>query len=162
DNSLTAAMVVGIGADYAIYLIFRLREELKRHTDEADAVRATLRTAGKASLFVASAVTGGYAVLALSIGFYPHIWMAILICVPMLVSVFSTLILVPSLLLVPRPAFVFAQHPRRAPASAAAALAIAAAIGATAPTGRATAQVPASADGITGIMTKNFMVSRVA
>jgi len=157
DNSLTAAMVVGIGADYAIYLIFRLREELARQPNEMDAVRATLRTAGKATLFVASAVTGGYAVLALSVGFYPHIWMAILIGAAMIVSCFATLILIPALLLVTRPRFVFAR-PRHA-VVASAAVALFAVAGTLVPGQSAAAQTAAS--DLTAIMTQNFMVSRV-
>jgi predicted RND superfamily exporter protein len=64
----------------------RLREELRRQPDERAANRTTLATAGKATLFVASAVAGGYGVLAFSYGFYLHLWMAILISAAMIVS----------------------------------------------------------------------------
>ena len=159
DNSLTAAMVVGVGADYAIYLIFRLREELARTQDETEAVRTTLRTAGKATLFVASAVAGGYSVLAFSFGFYPHLWMAILIGAAMVVSCFATLTLLPSLLLLTRPAFVFrtAGRPLTAPSLPAIALAALAGSAAFAPSLRAQAPTP---DPV-AIMTRNFMVNRV-
>lgn len=101
-------MVVGIGADYAIYLIFRLREELARPgVSEAEAFREALRTAGKACLFVAAAVIGGYGVLYFSFGFYVHTWLATLIGASMLVSVFVTLTLVPALILTFRPRFIF-------------------------------------------------------
>jgi len=107
-NALSATMVVGIGADYAIYLIFRLREELARPgVSEAEAFREALRTAGKACLFVAAAVIGGYGVLYFSFGFYVHTWLATLIGASMLVSVFVTLTLVPALILTFRPKFVF-------------------------------------------------------
>ncbi len=106
-NSLTSAMVVGIGADYAIYLIYRLREELAAGATETTAIHNALNTAGKASLFVASAVAGGYSVLLFSFGFYIHIWMAILIGCAMLVSVFAALILIPALILSFRPRFIF-------------------------------------------------------
>lgn len=106
-NALTSAMVVGIGADYAIYFIFRLREELAKTPDEAAAVRATLATAGKATLFVAAAVAGGYGVLALSVGFYLHIWMAILIGTAMVTSSVAALTVLPALILAVRPRFVF-------------------------------------------------------
>ena len=39
STSLISAMAVGIGADYAIYLIYRLREELMTGADEITAVR---------------------------------------------------------------------------------------------------------------------------
>lgn len=106
-NSLSSAMAVGIGADYAIYLIYRLREELAKGMDESDAVRLVLNTAGKACLFVAIAISVGYGVLLFSFGFYMHIWLAILIATAMMVSVFAALFLIPSLMLTFRPDFVF-------------------------------------------------------
>lgn len=109
-TSVISAMAVGIGADYAIYLIYRLREELGRGLDEATAVRAALTTAGKATLFVASAVAGGYGVLLLSWGFYIHIWFGILTATAMLISSLSALILLPSLILTFRPRFIFKEH----------------------------------------------------
>ncbi|MDD2719772.1 MAG: outer membrane lipoprotein-sorting protein [Gallionella sp.] len=106
-TSLTSAMAVGIGADYAIYLIYRLREELAQGHEENVAIRKVLTSAGKASLFVASAVAAGYGVLLFSFGFYIHIWMAILISMAMLVSAFAALLLIPSLILTFRPNFIF-------------------------------------------------------
>ncbi len=106
-TSLTSAMAVGIGADYAIYLIFRLREELANGYDDVTATRRVLSSAGKATLFVATAVAAGYGVLLLSFGFYIHMWMAILIAVAMMVSAFAALLLIPSLILSFRPQFIF-------------------------------------------------------
>ncbi|HKO50230.1 MAG TPA: MMPL family transporter, partial [Polyangiaceae bacterium] len=109
-TAITTAMGVGIGADYAIYFIFRLREELAKNGDEASAFRKVFASAGKAVLFVASAVAGGYGVLVLSLGFYMHIWMGILIAAAMLVSAFAALTVLPSLLLALRPTFVFGNR----------------------------------------------------
>lgn len=111
-TAVLSAMAVGIGADYAVYMLYRLREELARGPDEASAVRATLATAGKACLFVASAVAGGYGVLLLSWGFYVHMWFAILIATAMLVSCLSALFLLPSLVLSLRPRFIFGRLDR--------------------------------------------------
>ena len=156
DNSLTAAMVVGIGADYAIYLMFRLREELGRGADEAAAIHTTLRTAGKATLFVASAVAGGYGVLLFSFGFLEHIWMAILICSAMMVSCFATLILLPALLLSTRPAFLFARVWRLVPSAAALAIVAVAGLATAAPLRAQNSQAD-----VTRLMTANYMVSRI-
>ena len=106
-NSLSSAMAVGIGADYAIYLIFRLREELRNGLSEAEAVRKVLATAGKACLFVATAIAVGYGVLLFSIGFNVHKWLATLIGTSMMVSVFAALFLIPTLVLTFRPDFVY-------------------------------------------------------
>ena len=108
-TSVISAMAVGLGADYAIYLVYRLREELRQGRDEAVAVRVALTTAGKATLFVASAVAGGYGLLALSWGFNIHIWFAILIVSAMLTSCLAALTLLPSLILTFRPRFIFRE-----------------------------------------------------
>jgi len=159
-NSLTSAMVIGIGADYAIYLIFRLREEFARTKDETEAVRTALRTAGKATLFVASAVAGGYGVLLFSFGFYQHVWMAILIGAAMFVSCFATLTVVPAVLLMTRPAFVFrpAQLMMAQASLPLVVLLVLGAAGLRPPT--LSAQTPAP-DAVE-IMRRNFMVNRVS
>lgn len=112
-TSVISAMAVGIGADYAIYLIYRLREELARDADETRAFRVALTTAGKATLFVASAIAGGYAVLLLSWGFYIHIWFGFLTATAMIVSALAALILLPSLILTFRPRFIFGKARER-------------------------------------------------
>lgn len=106
-NSLISAMAVGIGADYAIYILYRLREQIRTGQDAINAVHTTLATAGKASLFVATAVAGGYGVLALSFGYNVHLWLSMFIVVAMLVSVLAALTLVPALALMFRPRFIF-------------------------------------------------------
>ena len=97
-NSVSAAMGIGIGADYAIYLLYRLREELATGGDFEDALRRTMRSAGKAVVYVATAVAGGYAVLLLSFDFYVHIWFGVLIVLSMIVSAITALLLIPTLL----------------------------------------------------------------
>jgi hypothetical protein len=102
-----AALAVGIGADYAIYLTWRLREELKGGADEAAAIAATFASAGKAVLFVATAVAGGYAVLMASLGFNIHLWLGLLTSVSMVTAALSTLTLYAALLLTVRPSVIF-------------------------------------------------------
>ena len=97
-NSVSSAMAIGIGADYAIYLLYRIREELSKTRDVDTALFETMKTAGKAVFFVASAISVGYAVLMLSFNFYVHIWFGLLIVLSMLVSAVSALILIPALI----------------------------------------------------------------
>lgn len=156
-TSLTSAMAVGIGADYAIYLIYRLREELAHNTDEGTAVRHVLSTAGEAILFVAVAVAAGYGVLLLSFGFNIHAWLAILIAAAMMVSALSALLLIPSLILTFRPRFMFeraAAKPGMMPA-AAAMLAVAVGLGAQSP------QAEAAEPDLNTIMASNALSSKV-
>jgi uncharacterized protein len=97
-NSVSSAMGIGIGADYAIYLLYRLREEMQEKGDFEAALRSTMRSAGKAVVYVATAVAGGYSVLLLSFHFYVHIWFGLLIVMSMIVSATTALFLIPTLL----------------------------------------------------------------
>src|SRR5439155_383698 len=65
-TSMISAMAVGIGADYAVYFLFRLREELAGGADLDAALGRALTTSGKAVLFVSTAIAVGYATLCLS------------------------------------------------------------------------------------------------
>ncbi len=105
-NSVSSAMAIGIGADYAIYLLYRIREELGKTKDVDTALAATMKTAGKAVFFVASAISVGYAVLMLSFNFYVHIWFGMLIVLSMIVSAVSALILIPALIKLHTPRFL--------------------------------------------------------
>jgi hypothetical protein len=106
-TATVAALAVGVGADYAIYFTYRLREELRAGEGLEVAVRRTYATAGKAVLYVATAVAGGYGVLMFDYGFKVHLWLGIMISVAMLVSALTALTLYPALLLSLKPRFVF-------------------------------------------------------
>src|SRR6202162_3878276 len=97
-TSVIMAMTVGIGTDYAIYLIYRIREEIRRGQTIDAAFQTSLTTAGKAILFVAIAVAVGYGVLLLSFGFYIHIWFGLLTASAMLFSSMAALTLLPALI----------------------------------------------------------------
>ncbi|HEY5600276.1 MAG TPA: MMPL family transporter, partial [Candidatus Manganitrophaceae bacterium] len=99
------AMAVGIGADYEIYLIFRLREEFRKRKNIEEAITVTLRTSGKAIIFVALAVSAGYALLAFT-GYYLHME-GILVPLAMLTSCLGALAILPALVVLFKPDFVF-------------------------------------------------------
>ncbi len=103
------AMAAGIGADYAIYFLYRLREERARLPTDAAAVGATLRTSGRAVLFVAASIGGGFAVMAFS----KYLGMRLfgtLMPIAMAVSCLAALSLMPVLVLRTRPVFVFGSE----------------------------------------------------
>jgi hypothetical protein len=98
------AMGVSLGADFAIYLLFRLREEMRSRSLE-EALRETLATSGRAIFFVASAIAAGYATLFLSdfalwrqLGGYVALMMA--------TSALATVTVLPALVLLARPRFL--------------------------------------------------------
>lgn len=157
NNSITAAMAVGIGADYVIYLLFRLREEHAGDGSSAEAMQRTLTTAGSAIVFVAGSVAAGYSVLMFSYGFWTHIWMGILICTAMITSAVAAITLVPVLVLWLRPAFIF-KTKRASLAPMLSALVLAAfVVGTTVHDARAEAS-----PSVEQIMQLNFNIDRVA
>lgn len=107
-TSTVSAMAVGVGADYAIYLIYRLREEMRALGDPDKALRVTLATAGKAVSYVALAVGLGYSILIFT-GFVFHTRMGFLVAVSMGVSCLAAIALLPTMLFMTRPRFVFAN-----------------------------------------------------
>ncbi|MBB1087929.1 outer membrane lipoprotein-sorting protein [Lysobacter sp. SG-8] len=153
-NSLISAMAVGIGADYAIYLIHRTREYALQGIALEDAINRAIRTAGKACLFVATAVAGGYAVLFLSHDYNVHMWLATFIVLAMVASVLTALVLIPAALLVLRPAFLVRD---RSGDRGAVLLVIAAAIGFL-----AYSQLAWAGDDARAIMERNADVMRFA
>ena len=139
-----SAMAVGFGADYSIYLLYRLREEVKGHDVAADvaagfslrsmtaqakacdyslrsmtaqakacdyslrsnvAMEKTLLTAGKAIIFVALALSAGGVTL-LFTGYYLHME-GFLVPLAMLTSSLATLIVLPAVVKLIKPGFIY-------------------------------------------------------
>lgn len=99
------SMGVSLGADFAIYLLFRLREERRAGAPFDDAVRAALLTSGRAVFFVAAAIAAGYATLAAS-SFVPWRQLGVYVALMMATSAAATLTLIPALILVRPPRFL--------------------------------------------------------
>ncbi|MCW5889659.1 MAG: MMPL family transporter [bacterium] len=111
-SSSVIAMAAGVGADYAIYFLFRLREEHQRFPDDRDAVHEALRTSGRAVIFVAASIGAGFAVIAVS----PFLGMKLfgtLMPAAMVVACLASLTVMPVMALRLRPRFLFgdpAEH----------------------------------------------------
>lgn len=101
--AVIACVAVGIGVDYIIYLSFRVREKLKAGFDFEAAVRQAHASAGGTAVCVATAVAVGYAVLLFSFGFHVHQWIAQIVPVTVIASLFGALFLLPFLLRILRP-----------------------------------------------------------
>jgi hypothetical protein len=99
------AMGASIGADFAIYLIFRIREERGRGGTLENAIREATRTSGKAIFFVSSAVAVGYLVLPLS-GFSIWIRLGVLTAGLVSMSAFGALTMIPALATLTSPRFL--------------------------------------------------------
>ncbi len=100
-----SAMAIGIGADYAVYFIFRVREEFERTGDLRQATATALTTSGKAIAYVATAVAGGYLCLALSL-FKVHVLLGVLVALTMVTSSAATVAFLPAVILLVKPRFL--------------------------------------------------------
>jgi predicted RND superfamily exporter protein len=107
-SSSVISMAAGIGADYAIYFLYRLREERRRSADDAQAFSVALRTSGRAVLFVAASIGAGFAVMAWS----PYLGMRLfggLMPLAMVLSCLAALSIMPVLVLRTRPRFIYGE-----------------------------------------------------
>jgi predicted RND superfamily exporter protein len=108
-----SAMAIGIGADYAVYLIFRIREEFQRLGDLREATAYALTTSGKAIAYVATSVGAGYLCLTLSL-WKVHVILGGLVALTMVVSSAATVAFLPAVLLRLTPRFL-KQRPQAEP-----------------------------------------------
>jgi predicted RND superfamily exporter protein len=106
DNSVSFAIAMGIGVDYAIHLIFKFQREINRTTDPSDATAITLQTSGKAILFNTAVVTAGFMLL-LASSFTGHKIFGWLISLSMVTSFIGSVTLLPAALSLFKPSFVF-------------------------------------------------------
>ncbi len=97
-TSVVCALSVGIGADYAVYFLARIQEELRLDAPSYQAaVRRATATSGLAIVYVASAIALGYLTLCLS-DFRLFEQLGGMVAVAMLSAAGSTLIVLPALL----------------------------------------------------------------
>jgi predicted RND superfamily exporter protein len=110
SGATIVAIGVGIGADYAIYCLFRLREEFWKAGDFDTALHVTLATSGRAVAFVALAISAGFGVY-LTSDFYSFRVFGTFVPLTMLTSCVTALALPAALVVLLRPRFIFgAEH----------------------------------------------------
>lgn len=105
------ALAAGVGADYAIYFLYRLREERARRDSDAAALHAALQTSGRAVLFVAASIGAGFAVLGIGSSYLGLRLFGTLMPAAMAISCLAALSLMPVLVLRTRPRFIFGAPP---------------------------------------------------
>src|SRR5688500_17736457 len=98
-SSILSVLVLGAGTDYALLLVSRYREELRRHEDKHEALSLALRTAGPA--IFASGVTVIAALLTLTLAETEGTsGMGPIVAVGIAVAMLSMLTLLPALLVI--------------------------------------------------------------
>jgi predicted RND superfamily exporter protein len=120
SGASVAAIGIGIGADYAIYSLYRLREEFRSAGRIDAALRATMETTGRAVLFVALAISAGFAVYLIS-DFHPFRILGLFVPLTMMTSCVTALALLPAMVVLLRPRFIFGPSRTTRVGSAAAA-----------------------------------------
>lgn len=105
----TAAMAIGIGADYELYLLFRFREEISRTGDLKQATHNSLTTSGKAIIYVALSIAAGYSLL-LTSGFAFYSRLGIMVIATMFISAFTAIIFLRAMTVIFRPKFMFVEY----------------------------------------------------
>jgi hypothetical protein len=102
-NTLPVQSVgVGIGVDYAIYIVDRIRQEVVVTEDIDEAIRRAVRTTGMAVCFTATIITGGIVVWVFSaLRFQAE--MAFLLAILMALNMFGAITVVPVFYSILRP-----------------------------------------------------------
>lgn len=108
-TSMLSSIVVGVGIDYTIHFLYRFRVEIQGGASDLDAMHATLKTTGQGILFNALAVMVGFAVNMLS-NFLPIYFFGWLIVVSILVCTIGSMTLLPVLVMLIRPRFVYGHE----------------------------------------------------
>ncbi len=103
-TALLSSIMIGVGVDYTIHFLWRYKSELV-FSDHRQAVRKTLTTTGRGIVYNALSVMIGFSVLVFS-GFTSIRFFGYLVLISIGVCLISALFVIPSILLVFKPAFV--------------------------------------------------------
>ncbi|MDR2404437.1 MAG: MMPL family transporter [Spirochaetaceae bacterium] len=105
-TAMVASLSIGIGIDYTIHFIEAYKREYRAAEGRGDFLRNAFATSGKAILINAASVGFGFAVLALS-RFTILAELGVLIALTMLTSAMVSLTVVPVLLTLIKPKFIY-------------------------------------------------------
>ncbi len=105
STAMVSAVSIGIGIDYTIHYLSYYRFERLKTDNLREVELNTLKGAGKAIIFNAVSVAGGFLVLLLS-KFTPLNYFGLLVAVTMIVSSTASLTILPILLEITKPGFI--------------------------------------------------------
>jgi len=104
-TALLSSISIGLGIDYTIHIIWRLKTELKSGKSYTEAIRISLKTTGRGITINAFSVIVGFSILFLSA--FPLIQsFAFLIIMSILLCLMCALILIPSICILLKPKFL--------------------------------------------------------
>jgi predicted RND superfamily exporter protein len=108
-TSMVAAVAVGIGIDYSIHCLEAYKREYKASDGKGDFLRRVFLSSGKAIIINAISVGAGFAVLMLS-NFVMLGDLGMLIAITMFSSAFVSLTVLPALLALIKPKFIYREN----------------------------------------------------
>jgi len=105
-NLVTLSIAMGLGVDYSIYMISKLRDEYQSHGNWANALKNTVATTGSSVLISVIVLIGAFIpLMATDLG---NTWgLSIYITEAVLIDVFTSLTLLPILLYIFKPKYIF-------------------------------------------------------
>lgn len=104
-TAMLSSIMIGVGIDYTIHFLYRLRREARMGATPQQAVIATLTTSGKGIIYNALSVIIGFVVLLLS-GFLPIFFFGFLIVFSITACLIGALTIMPAIVVWINPAFI--------------------------------------------------------
>jgi len=111
-TAMLSSIMIGVGVDYTIHFLYRFRYEIQAGNTAHDAVIRTLTTSGKGIIYNALSVIIGFTVLMVS-GFLPIYFFGFLIVFSISACLIGALTIMPALLVIIRPKFIFKNVQKR-------------------------------------------------
>jgi len=107
-TSMLSSIMIGIGIDYTIHFLFRFRTEIRAGLSDEAAIVKTLSTTGQGIIINGFSVMVGFAVCMLST-FIPIYFFGWLIAVSIFMCLVAALTLLPVVLILTRPKFIYGK-----------------------------------------------------
>ncbi len=108
STAMVSAVSIGIGIDYTIHYLSYYHYERSQSDNLEQVARSTLQGVGKAIIFNAVSVAGGFLVMLLS-NFTPLNYFGLLVALTMITSSTASLTLLPILLEIIKPRFIYKE-----------------------------------------------------
>jgi len=111
-----AALGIGLGVDYALYIVDRIKQELQNGLDDRSAIERALHSAGKGVVITAFVlIVSVLLVYQSSLKFQAE--MGLLVALWLTVSAFTALFVMPALVYIFKPAFIYGDTNSSVPVS---------------------------------------------
>jgi len=104
-TALLSSIMIGVGVDYTIHLLWRFKEERRLGQSHAEAMKTTIQTSGRGIVINGISVIVGFLPLTLS-GFTPLKFFGALIVISIAACLVCSLLLVPAIVMLFKPKFL--------------------------------------------------------